>query len=282
MNRRVVLNGIDKLRMRYEQTGEISAGVVAITPAMAEELLKDNLDNRNIRPAYINKVATDIQNGRWKVNGETIIIAKDGSLNNGQHRLLAVIKTGITISTVIVYGIERESRDTVDIGNTRTVGDFLSMESIPNANVGATIAGQLLRWENGVESLKGKSSVDSKPAILDYFHSHREEIEAGIKVTHANQVSVRHLGGEPFIGFTWILLARKAGADTASDFWGQIISGANLREGSALLCIRNRFMRDTSMPRAQRIELLFRAWNAWRENRDVRTLPVTGQIPELS
>ena len=66
-----------------------------------EYLLKDNdgkkiqctnnLINRQVYGAVVNTLAQEILRGRWKMNGENLIIGKKGAILNGQHSLIALI-----------------------------------------------------------------------------------------------------------------------------------------------------------------------------------------------
>src|SRR6185369_3431611 len=77
----------------------------------------------------------EIKGGRWTLNGEPIIVSDTGELNDGQHRCRAVIDANTPIDVVLIVGIKRDTRITLDQGKVRTAGDFLSMEGNINANV---------------------------------------------------------------------------------------------------------------------------------------------------
>lgn len=279
----LVVDELSSLRQLYLSTGSPIAKEIVITPALAEHLLENNPNNRKVSQRTVGIIANDIRSGRWAVNGETIIIADDGTLNDGQHRLWAIIESGISVSSMIVYGVPRKTKETIDIGRQRTTGDFIGMAGETHANVSAALAGHLLRWEKGIAREKSTTIGDSKTEILTYFNEHKTEIQSAIaKVTsNATKFNRAGFGGPAFIAFTWTILGRKAGEATADDFWHQMLTGSNLSENSPILYARNRMMRDKKMGFFGRLELLFRAWNAWREGRTVATLPVNGDIPNL-
>ena len=70
----------------------------------------------------------------FQVNGDTIRIATDGSLLDGQHRLLACVETDMPFTSIVVRGLPSEVRATIDSGSKRTYGDRLSMRGVPSAN----------------------------------------------------------------------------------------------------------------------------------------------------
>ena len=50
-----------------------------------------NLQNRRLRPAHVKSLAQDVLNGKWKFNGEALIVGKTGMGLSVQHRLIALV-----------------------------------------------------------------------------------------------------------------------------------------------------------------------------------------------
>ena len=65
--------------------------VVKINPTLALEMLGDNEHNRKVTQSRVNEYASEMKNGMWLLNGETIIMSETGKLLDGQHRLLGLI-----------------------------------------------------------------------------------------------------------------------------------------------------------------------------------------------
>lgn len=100
----------------------INTTITNITPDKANALLKLNTNNfRNIDSHRVKKYSRAMQLGFWEENGEPIQIYEDGTLANGQHRLHAIVESGVTLKNiVIVTGIKR-TVTTFDDGKTRTI-----------------------------------------------------------------------------------------------------------------------------------------------------------------
>ena len=77
-----------------------------------------------------------------KLNGEPIIIASDGTLLDGQHRLWAIVVSEATVPAVVVQGIDRSTFDTIDQGRKRTTGDVLSI----NGEGDSTLLAAEITW----------------------------------------------------------------------------------------------------------------------------------------
>ena len=120
----------DEVLPSIRKTGLYSAinvALVTITPQMAEQMLEKNIANRKVNQANVNRIASDMATGNYKVNGETIKISPNGEILDGQHRLLACVKSGMAFQTYVVYDVERETVGTIDMGKGRSVADSLNV-----------------------------------------------------------------------------------------------------------------------------------------------------------
>lgn len=117
---------------------EIFSLETLVTPELATRLIELNTDNRPIRFKGLNRTveaySKAMARGEWQLNGEPIIISREGILNDGQHRLWAVVESGATVRMMITLGVDRESRHTVDQGAARTPGHILAMFGEKNTN----------------------------------------------------------------------------------------------------------------------------------------------------
>ncbi len=122
---------------------------VELTPERAREILQANTRNRPLRSVYVEKLAQAMRRGEWTVNGEPIQIAGDGTLLNGQHRLCAVVQSGVTIPVLLVTGLSVEALRNMDTGTRRNLSDVLALRGeIDTTNLAAAL-GLLYRNRNG-------------------------------------------------------------------------------------------------------------------------------------
>jgi hypothetical protein len=105
-----------------------------IGPDRAGELLEKNVFNRRITPQYLNILIGAMERGEWKFNGDSIRIDKQGRVLDGQHRLQAVLRTGITIRVIMIEGLDPEVMDTIDVGKRRNFADILSISGHKNVH----------------------------------------------------------------------------------------------------------------------------------------------------
>ena len=112
----------------------INSDIQIISPTMAKHWLETtNIHNRKISKALVSKIATDILQGRWVVNGQAISFNISSHLVDGQHRLRAIVKADKDVQALVVTGLPLDAFSTVDSGKARTNGDVFNLEGIPNA-----------------------------------------------------------------------------------------------------------------------------------------------------
>lgn len=101
--------------------------IVVVTPAMASEWLKRNTRNRHISESYVDSLARDMESGRWMFTHQGIAFDCDGNLLDGQHRLTAIVRSGVPLRMVVTHGMSRNSIAGIDQGNVRSASDVLKL-----------------------------------------------------------------------------------------------------------------------------------------------------------
>jgi len=256
---------------------EIFSEVVTITPDIARHILDTNKDNRPISHRLINGLVHDIQSRNWDLNGEAIVISKDGLLNDGQHRLMAIIEAGEPVQSVMVFGVSRDSRMTVDMGKARTTSNYLSMQSRAHATFAATVAGQWLGFTLGIYGKVSKTKEVTKRDVIKFYNARQIKIDAAIREYGARS---KRLAGNALV--TAYLIIWEVDAVHADGFFHMLLSGANLDGDDPILWLRSRFTSDNKLSSAERIEIILRYWNAWKEGRKLtRHLSIMGEYPQV-
>lgn len=98
-----------------------------ITPQIAEQFLLQNTNNRNIKRGVLNKYIEDMKNGDWKLMPHGIVFLEDGTLSDGQHRLTAVVKSGVSCEFMVTTNAPKETSLHQDTGATRLIQDSLKI-----------------------------------------------------------------------------------------------------------------------------------------------------------
>lgn len=94
-----------------------------ITPEIARVWLLRNTVNRRVEQDTVNMYARDMQIGAWLLCMVPLCFRPDGSLGNGQHRLLAIIKSGIPCFMLVAHNVSPEIIAAMDRGRKRSAAD---------------------------------------------------------------------------------------------------------------------------------------------------------------
>src|SRR5688572_860540 len=122
---------------------QIRSAVETISPEVAERILTasgNEVKNRKVRDGHVEWMAGQMREKKWQTNGEPIILDEDGLLLDGQHRLYAVVESGIAIETLVTRGVQRSTFSTIDTGAVRSTSDVLG---IADEKYAAILAGAL-------------------------------------------------------------------------------------------------------------------------------------------
>lgn len=266
-------------RMVAAGASGVFSEVVQITPTLARLLLSKNDQNRPISKTAVAKYRRDILNGAWSVNGQTIVISRDGLLNDGQHRLNAIIEAGKSVSAVMVFGVKRESRFTLDQNVVRTAGHYIGMNGVANANVVAAVAGFI--WQHKTHGfLSHQAAYRPTKAEILRTANHFVGIEESIRAVPNKGILL--LGGRAILTFCHFTLAAASDGASAGVFIARLADGVGLGARDPILYVRNRLIGSTRLSPNEKAELIFRAWNAHRRGETPKTLLIMGgKLPAL-
>jgi hypothetical protein len=124
----------------------ITSSVQTITPAMAEGWLQAARNVSKIDRRAIAAYSADMVAGRWKMNGEPIIIGKGGHLLSGRLRLAACVQAGASFPALVVHGVNDTNFETIDAVRKRTVGDILTIRKEPDGRALAAALSTVWRY----------------------------------------------------------------------------------------------------------------------------------------
>jgi|688.fasta_scaffold431017_2 hypothetical protein len=214
--------------------------LVQMTPEWASEILSRNTHNRTVRPAMVKQLAADIKDGRWQLTPQTVSTATDGTLLDGQHRLMAIVESGCTVSMMLATDCPPECFAAIDTGHSRTPGDILKIEGVAHYTNVASIIRIVYCYSNmpGLVWV-GQMHGLSKRHILDYY---REDAERWQEVTRL----VMSYASSPCVqvsavGAFLYLYSREANNDRhwSREYLRLFCTGEMLSSGHPILTFRN-------------------------------------------
>lgn len=96
--------------------------IADVTPVLAEAMLARNADDqRGLKPSVVGRYAADMSSGAWVLTHQGVAFNRLGNLSDGQHRLTAIVQSGMTIPLAVWFGVGgREEMVVTDSGKVRT------------------------------------------------------------------------------------------------------------------------------------------------------------------
>jgi hypothetical protein len=239
--------------MKYEE--------MEITPEVAAEMLKFNTMNRPLSKVWVNQLAGRMERDEWKYNAETITFADDGTLLDGQHRLSAVVKSGVTIKALVVRGgVKKSAFDTMGGGKPRGGSDVFAIKNIPNAAV--TVAA--LRWVDMYLTERTKSMPRYSNTQLLALYDQHPGISASAAFCPASCSFTN-----PSILVCSHYLFSKLDKVLADSFVLTLCDGFGLQKGDPVAALRNRLIKDekskSRLAKHYAFALTIKAWNMARK-----------------
>ncbi len=248
--------------------------ITELTPADADILLEANDHNRVPKNYCINVYAESMENDKWVINGETIKVDKNGTLIDGQHRLMAMKLVDKPIRFAMALGVCRDYFDVTDTGRSRAPGDILKIAGIKNYNLNAATALLMLRYQmNESFSIRDPISPSSiLQAVERWPHLLYYDNPSNI-VSHIVRRSIAQF-------FMYITMG--INEEAAYKFFEKLSNGADLRRNSPILMFRDLQLKYKAqhirMDRRHIMASLIITWNAYYEGYAVKTVKWDGVL----
>ena len=245
--------------------------VVKITPAVAARWLQANQHNRPLNAAHVAFLAREIDEGHWCLNGQALVIAENEDVLDGQHRLHAVIESGKTIESLVVYGIDAGAFKTIDTGKVRSGQDVLSLNFPNNKRTRCSATATAARWCILFARKSWTSTIKvSNTDILDWVNAH-SEIWAMVDSCFEFPREQRQLAPGPMAALMYQFDQRNSAQ--AEAYVRTLNTGVDLTPKDPAYILRNLFAKDAQRLNSRytgvtRMKMIVKGWSVMRLRRE--------------
>jgi hypothetical protein len=255
------VNGTAPQALTPSPAPDISATLMVINQTMAQELLKNRLPNRPVSKVRVRSMIDDLRRDRWQTNGESIILDHDLRLLDGQHRLMAVSESGISITTLVVVGVDPSAMPSIDQGKAKGGADVLHMAELPHAQQLSSTAKWLWRFEN--QRMRQTTVLLRNDELPGFVAEH-----PGLSSSLEWGRSIKSLLPQGLAAMAYFLMAKQDAALSKKVFRA-LATGLEMSASDPIWPLRERFLKDKP-PRTHAITVarcaaLVLAWNKVRE-----------------
>ena len=263
-----------------------------ITPDVAAQYLSRNEGNRRLSEAHVKLLAGDMKRAGYLITGDTIKFDRTGRLIDGQHRLNAIVASGLAQKTLVVRGLDPMVQAVIDAQKRRSAADAISFAfNTPNTTTVAAIARldmsiRATRNPTALSAARGTQVTNTQ--VIEWVTENADVLDYARRA-HSLANKSRDVRLSPtFGGWLWLNFGRAAGDEKADEFFAPMLDRHKPfgieRTGVApahdpryvFMQAVNRFNGDD---RASLKPVVYgvKAWNLWRRGKELRLLrPTTG------
>lgn len=253
---------------------------VAVSPEIAAQFLKHNTKNRPLNKRSVEVYAKEMREGRFNVNGETIKFAESGRLLDGQHRLHAIIKTGLTFPMLIVKGLDESVFATIDCGKKRTGANVLAIQG--EKNYGTLSAAVVFVHRYKHDDLMGYERKYIPAEILEHLKEYGDRLRESVAFVYSIK---SHRVLAPSVAAALHYIFALLDEDQANAFWEGVVTGENLSSNSPIYQCREKLVANKAAKAKHNSThiagLCIKAWNLYRQGKPCKVLRFTEkEIPQ--
>lgn len=221
-----------------------------IDPAMASNLMNADTHNRPIRELRIKTYQHFMTTGKWILTPDAIQFLEDGTLSNGQHRLIALAllsdsHPNLKLPFTVQWGIPKHQNgnltlEVIDRGIPRKASEnwWLAEASKKHSKRTANRIGSIMNVFAKLFSTSTRRTIEASEMRMIY-----EIYEKEIKMILENDRDIIKLSTAPILA-AFIFAARIEPQKTL-EFKKFFDTGENLSSGDPRLTLRNRLLSGT-------------------------------------
>lgn len=250
---------------------------VIMTPARAAGILLSNPKNRTVTKTAVEKIRQAILRGEWVEDANPIKVAQDGTLLDGQHRLMAIAASNLSVPVLLATDVEEGARLVVDTGRPRSFAHYLQIRGIPQQNRIAAATGALFQYVPGRGLPSGGSDIaPTHLQLLAILEKREDDI---VEAVRAAERVREHVRGSTKVWSLAYLILSEVDKEDASHFFEQAASGnPSVQPIGTLVRMLNEPRHETWLKHSGKmacqrlLALIIKAWNAYRDGREVGLL----------
>ena len=260
-----------------ETTHGVRVFSAEVGPEIAAEILgAGNEKNRKIRPTKLAQYREEMNRGRWRLQN-TLLVTKMARLIDGQHRLTAVVETGIpqTLLFQIIPEEEETAADlATDTGAIRTLADTLHHRGVAHSS---RVAAFLVHERSFRLQQDPSSSVQStKTSYLKLLREIGQK-----KITDAIGIVPRGMAAKLGLKqsiIDWCAFHFAHADDTHAQLFMQAVMDGDASDDKSILVLREELIRlngakktrGTRTSGTDYFHMLVKGWNAYFDSQPVK------------
>ena len=252
-----------------------------MTPELAQKYLDTQINNRKANNDWVNALAQSIARGEWVMDGNSIKMDDAGHLIDGQHRLRAVVKSGITVPMEVKSGFNPNAIYVIDaFTKSRSLADVATLNKIPNGHMLSTVIKNYY-----TEAAHAYSWTLQRLSPANFIRIYNEDPFGWQDVAkRVNEIKGQYkdrlqLIPANMMGGMYAFLVKDKGysGETVADFFKQLCS-TNPAKNVTIEKLRSLLIKDSVRNKryttAVKRSMVVKAWNAYITGTHIKSIQV--------
>jgi hypothetical protein len=262
---------ITEITKLYLNNNDMKIEKRIISPQVANYLLTYNTNNRKPRESIVARYAKEMKEGRWKEDtGELVKISKSGVLLDGQHRLLAVVKSGCSIAFHVSFEMKDEIFEVIDQGSKRNATDIFLIEGCQYSTMIPSMIQTYCLLKNGKVGQRG-TQLDNKHSPSKLLEIYNQDVESWNDVAKKSHNWYQQFSKiiQPSTIGAFYALFKDIDNVQALDFMEQLCKGTRINNDT-IHWLRKKLTDDKissfKMQTSYKNAIIIKTWNNFRKN----------------
>jgi len=249
--------------------------VEIVTPQVATTYLQKNTRNRPLNKSRVEAYSRAMQRGEWQFNGDPIRFSRKGVLIDGQHRLSAIVHSGVSQDVLIIRDLPDDTFKTIDVGAKRTAGDLASLAGFKNTNVVTSGSRMFLTWRQTGSINAAAEKRPTNIQILDFLKENHIAERAASYV--ARSLFLKRILTPSTACFLYLAFSTRD-EGLAIGFLDELQSPTQIKWDSPVFLLRERVMQSTGaktkLRKHEMIAICMKAFRLWCDDKTIKQLKV--------
>ena len=222
--------------------------------------------NRKIYRPWVEKLKVILLEGRFHGDIARAIFDWEGDLRDGQHRLTAIMETGVEVTMDVKFGVDPASFPAMDVGIKRSAAQFLDLEGIGWAAAVAAIVRLRYRVEHSGATPDDEAVVLAGRELADDITL--RALQAAARLRAKKQVIL----SSSALAYRMIALDAKR-ALSVDEFWDRLVKGDDIKASDPVFKLREHLDEQVRtkknrkahqyLTQTQHCAWIIQAWNVW-------------------
>jgi hypothetical protein len=241
---------------------------IIVNSELAQSYLAINTTNRPLNSRVVDQLASEMRAGFWRTNGDAIRISKSNVLLDGQHRLSAIVKSGVPLEMVVVTDLDDDVFHTIDTGDMRDACDVMSISGYKSVALRAGALRIIDAYDRPESDVKKRYINNREILLLAASH-----LDLDKSLAYGRQPE-RLLPPSTAVAAHYIF--SRIDSIKADEFMRQVMNGDRLTDRCPSYALRRRLILNSQskakLPSLYILALTIKGWNAFRRGKEVGVL----------